>query len=83
MKLINKTSFILIQKAIKEHISLERKDLDDLLWNKLPDWMDDKQKKNKVGNLISELRINGIIINNGTPKTPHWSLKAREGLREE
>ena len=32
----------LIEKAIKEHNSLERKEVDELLWNKLPEWMDDK-----------------------------------------
>ena len=30
--------------------------IDDLLWNKLPEWMTDKQKKVKVNNLLSELR---------------------------
>lgn len=30
----------LICKAVKEHGSLSRKDIDELLWNKLPDWMD-------------------------------------------
>ncbi len=29
----------LICKAVKEHGSLARKDIDELLWNKLPDWM--------------------------------------------
>src|SRR5690606_4807317 len=29
----------LILKSIREHSSLERKDIDELLWNKLPDWM--------------------------------------------
>ena len=32
-----------------------RKDIDELLWNKLPEWMNDKQKI-KINNLISELR---------------------------
>src|SRR5690606_34904390 len=45
----------LIEKAIKEHHSLDRKELDELLWNKLPEWMDKKQKKIKINNLLSEL----------------------------
>ena len=64
----------LICKAIKEHGSLSRKDIDELLWNKLPDWMDLKQKKSKVGNLISELRKAGTISNQGTFKEPKWVL---------
>lgn len=64
----------LIEKAIKEHNSLERRDVDELLWNKLPDWMTDDQKKNKVGNLLSELRMKGILENRGTAKNPNWYL---------
>lgn len=32
----------LIEKSIKEHGSLVRNDIDELLWNKLPEWMNDK-----------------------------------------
>jgi len=56
----------LICKAVREHGSLTRKDIDELLWNKLPDWMDDKQRKNKVTNLITECRQNGKIRNYGS-----------------
>lgn len=64
----------LICKAIKEHGSLTRKDIDELLWSKLPDWMDDKQRKNKVGNLLGELKRNDYIRNTGTMKNPLWVL---------
>jgi ATP-dependent DNA helicase RecG len=65
----------LIVKAIGEHSSLERSDVDDLLWKKLPDWMDDKQKKNKIGNLLSELRMKDRIENAGSFSKPKWSIK--------
>ena len=64
----------LITKAIKEHKELSRKEIDDLLWNKLPDWMSDKQKKNKVNNLIAELSRNKIITNTGTFQDSNWVL---------
>lgn len=64
----------LIEKAIKEHKSLERKDIDELLWNKLPEWMNEKQKKNKINNLLSELRRRDKIENKGTYKMPKWVL---------
>ena len=64
----------LICKAAGEHVSLTRKDIDELLWNKLPDWMDDKQRKNKVGNLISELRRNNKMTNRGSDAQPSWAL---------
>lgn len=66
--------FDLILKSMAEHNSLERKDIDDLLSNKLPDWMDIKQKKIKVTNLISELRKNRKIENIGTFKASKWVL---------
>ncbi|MCT4083747.1 putative DNA binding domain-containing protein [Elizabethkingia anophelis] len=65
----------LIVKSIKEHKELTRSDVDALLWNKLPEWMEEQQKKNKIGNLLSELRIKEIIENKGTFGTPKWSLK--------
>jgi ATP-dependent DNA helicase RecG len=51
----------LICKAIQENKSLNRKDIDDLLWNKLPEWMSDNQRKNKVGNLLGELKERIIL----------------------
>lgn len=62
----------LICKAANEHGSLTRKDIDELLWNKLPDWMDSKQRKIKVGNLIAELRRTGRIANQGSDTRPIW-----------
>ncbi len=64
----------LICKAVKEHGSLARKDIDELLWNKLPDWMDDKQRRIKVGNLIAELRRKQVIVNQGSDTRPAWAL---------
>ncbi|CAM3408342.1 RNA-binding domain-containing protein [Polaromonas hydrogenivorans] len=64
----------LICKAVKEHGSLARKDIDELLWNKLPDWMDERQRKIKVGNLIAELRRHQKIVNQGSDTKPSWAL---------
>jgi ATP-dependent DNA helicase RecG len=64
----------LICKAVREHGSLTRKEIDELLWNKLPEWMDDKQRKNKVTNLITECRQNGRIMNYGSDSMPKWGL---------
>ncbi len=64
----------LICKAAGEHGTLTRKDIDELLWNKLPEWMDDKQRKNKVTNLITECRKNQKITNSGTDTNPKWVL---------
>lgn len=65
----------LIIKSIKEHKDLSRKDVDELLWVKLPDWMTEKQKKTKVNHLLSELRRNEVIENKGSFGKPKWELK--------
>ncbi len=64
----------LIERAVKEHESLNRSDVDALLWDKLPDWMDEKQRKIKINNLLSELRRMGKIKNTGTFSKPQWTL---------
>jgi ATP-dependent DNA helicase RecG len=64
----------LIEKAIKEHKSLMRSDVDELLWNKLPEWMNEKQKKVKINNLLSEMRKKNRIANNGTDTKSKWML---------
>jgi ATP-dependent DNA helicase RecG len=64
----------LIVKAIREHGFVERADVDELLWEKLPEWMDPKQKKNKITNLLSELRIVGKTSNIGSFAKSRWVL---------
>ena len=64
----------LITKAIKEHGHLNRADIEELINNKLPEWMNDDQKKNKINNLISELRRKGKIKNTGSDKNSKWIL---------
>lgn len=64
----------LILEAIKDHGSMSRKDVDELLWNKLPDWMTDKQRKTKINHLLSELRKIGSIKNIGSFTQSNWVL---------
>ena len=64
----------LIQKLLKDHKSASRQDIDRLLWDKLPDWMADDQRKIKIGNIINEMRREDIIRNNGTRGKPCWIL---------
>jgi len=74
-KALNKQYYLdFICTAIENHGSLTRTDVNELLWNKLPEWMDDKQKKYKVGNLLSELRQKGRIKNQRSRKKSSWVL---------
>ena len=60
----------LIEKVIREHGHMERKDANDLLQYKLPEWIDDKQRKIKINNLLPELRRKNRIQNNGSDSEP-------------
>lgn len=64
----------LVIKSIKDHGILTRADIDLLLWKKLPDYMTEAQKKTKIGNLLTELRKKGIIVNKGIYSKPEWHL---------
>lgn len=63
-----------ILNAIKDHDNMSRADIDKLLWDKLPDILDEKQKKNKIGNLLTELRKSKRIKNIGSFTFPSWTL---------
>jgi ATP-dependent DNA helicase RecG len=64
----------LIMTCIKQHGSVSRKDLDELLWDKLPDILNDEQKKHRIMNLIGFLSKSGKIINKGTLIKSEWTL---------
>ena len=53
---------------------MTRADIDKLLWEKLPDILTDEQKKNKIGNLLTELRKEGKIKNIGGFTNSVWTL---------
>ncbi len=55
--------------------SASRKEIDKLLLSKLSDALDSTQKQNKIGNLLTGMRIGGVITNAGTRKVPKWVLK--------
>ncbi len=65
----------LVIKALQQHNNLNRQDIDLLLFSKLPDWMNDKQKKTKITNIIAKLRSTNVIENTGTDVRPNWILK--------
>lgn len=52
-----------------------RKEMDDLLMSKLSDALDESQKVNKIGNLLTNMRRAEKIENEGSRKTPSWKIK--------
>lgn len=61
----------LIKKALKQHGQLGRPEIDELLLDKLPDFMSMEQKIRKIGNLLTYLRQNNIIC---LSKNKKWKL---------
>ena len=51
----------LIVKYLEQYGSAKKRDVRELLWGKLPEVMDDKQKESKVKNLLAQMRRMGII----------------------
>lgn len=65
----------LITEFIKKHGSASRKDIDNLILNKLPDFFSKKQKKKKISNLLNSLSLGYKQIRNiGSRTKPKWIL---------
>lgn len=64
----------LIVELISQFRAASRKDIDNLLIDKLPEIMDEEQKLNKIRNLIQVLSRNGQIYNEGTRSNPSWRI---------
>jgi ATP-dependent DNA helicase RecG len=55
-----------------------RREVDDFLWNKLPDVLSDEQKQSKIHNLLTRLRKGGRIESVGATRSARWQLKSTE-----
>lgn len=55
--------------------SASRQEIDKLLMGKLSIALDSTQKQNKIGNLLTGMRLGGVITNAGTRKVPKWIFK--------
>lgn len=60
-----------ILKALNDHKVLSRKQINELLWNKLPIDFTEDQKIGKIGNLLTKLRKKGTIY---TDEKRLWHL---------
>lgn len=64
----------LITDYLEKFGSASRQDINDLLWKNLSDALDDRQKRNKITNLLSKLRAEETIHNTGSQRWPRWEL---------
>ena len=68
----------LLLSTLKEHGKLSRTEIDSLLWNVVSDRLDDKQKKSKIGNILTNLRKRKLIENETVGNYSKWSLVREE-----
>ena len=66
-----------IEALIREHQPIPRSEIDRLLLDKLPEVLNEKQKKAKVHNLMAELARKGRIENRGSRGHPAWHTVER------
>ena len=64
----------LLLEALEDHHTLSREEIDKLWWNLLPDTLSDKQKKSRVGNMLTKMREEGAIKNSTVGNSSIWSL---------
>lgn len=64
----------LIIQALKQHKNLTRQEIDELIINKLSDGLTETQKKKKVDNFLTHLRMKEKIKNTGSDVMPNWIL---------
>lgn len=67
----------MIEALIQEHQPIPRSEIDRLLLDKLPEVLDEKQKKAKIHNLMAELARQGKIMNRGSRGQPAWHTLAK------
>ena len=74
----------LIMDYLRESGRASRQEIDHLLIEKFSNALNEREKQNKVTNLLSNLRRGGHICNAGTRKDPHWELvkKAKKSSAE-
>ena len=64
----------LLINSLRDHGQLTRQEIDKLLWQVLSDQLNEKQKKAKIGNLLSKLRMSGAISNSTSGNNSVWRL---------
>ena len=66
----------LIVEYLKKYERAKKKDIRDLLWDKLPNALNDTQKENKIRNLLSSMKKKGVIEpDSSNQQKSYWILK--------
>ena len=70
----------MILQHIRNYKCASREEIDKLLWDKLPDSMDEKQKKIKINNILTEMS-GTTIRNEGSRTKPKWTLLSEKSRK--
>ena len=66
----------LIIEYLKQYTKANRKEIDRLLWDKLPDSLSEVQKKNKIHNLLTSMKNKNLIEKDSdNQQKSNWVLK--------
>lgn len=66
----------LIVEYLKQYEKAKKSEIRELLWDKLPDVLSDKQKENKIRNLLYSLKQKKIIETDSTnQQKSNWVLR--------
>ena len=72
----------MIVEYIYKFNSASRKDIERLLLDKLSDMLSRSQKQAKISNLLTSLRQQGMIVNEGTDRNSRWAPSSDGKLKE-
>ena len=65
----------MIVEYLRKWKTAKRADIKSLLWDKLPDVLNDKQKNTKITTLLTSLRKKSVIkLDSANQQTGHWIL---------
>jgi len=68
---------MVILEYLKKYGSANRRSIEMLLLTKLPEILNEKQKNNKISNLLGALRQSGKILNAGSTRNPCYKIKSK------
>lgn len=63
----------LILEALDDHKELSRKEINELLSKSLSGILTEKQRYDKISNLLRKMRLRGDIVNRGAGNVSYWS----------
>jgi len=65
----------LVLELVRTYQPVGRSRIDELLMDKLPEVLSDKQKRCKIHNLLAKMSQRGLIENDGSRRRPRWKVK--------